>query len=288
MSISAYQNTPLLDYSVAPYFLPVLSAPTLLAGDYYTQTLWPATMQGTLRTDEVIHSSVVNGTLVFELKCQPSKADVTIVGNNYSLVPRVGTNGPDVFTYTVTQKVWDASSGSMKMVDGTTEETNLVTLTILPVNQPPVPTVDKQLAVVVSSTLESNKLEPSSGVDADGHKVTYTLITAPQFGTFRFVAGDNTTATGDSTFVYTSGGAAGKESLLYQVDDCTENADLRSLEDQVSDAAWNRLNCMKGLFTGKIQISVTSTDALPDVDVGTMTLYEDQEVHRRRGRPHQG
>ena len=181
----------------------VPSAPASLAGDYYTSEAWPPVMKGTLRTQEP--SSAV---LVYELKCQPSKADIVIDGNNYTLWPRQGENGPDVFTYTVTQTRWDDSTQTMIPVEGTTPETNQVSLTILPVNQPPVPTSDTQLAVVISSTLDSNKMEPASGVDVDGHKVTYRLVSTPQYGTFRFVAGDNTTATGDSTYVYTSGNVA--------------------------------------------------------------------------------
>jgi hypothetical protein len=225
----------------------------------------------------VIHSSVVNGTLVFELKCLSSKADVSIVGNQYTLVPRVGENGPDVFTYTVRQMMWDTVLKQLVMVEGTQEETNQVTLTILPVNQPPESTFDTQLAVVVSSTLGNNKLEPATGLDVDGHIVTYRLLTVPQFGTFRFVAGNNFTATGDSTFVYTSGTASGTDILQYEVDDCSENADLKTLADQaLATGGWNRMNCMldKGATRGQIQIAVTSTDALPDVDVGAVTLDE--------------
>ena len=69
--------------------------------------------------------------------------------------------------------------------------------------------------------------------------------------------------------------------LEYEVDDCTENTGLIALEDQVPGAAWNRMNCMKGLSRGTIQISVTTSDALPDLDAGTMTLYEDQTVHQQ-------
>ena len=274
MSISTYENTPLVDYSNAPYTLPQLSAPSSLSGDYYTHQAWPPIMKGTLRTQESIQPETVNGSLSYELKCRPSKADVVIVGNNYTLTPRVGQNGPDVFTYTVTQMRWDATNNKNVRVEGTTEETNQVTLTILPVNQPPQATTDANYAVVISSTLDNVKLAPATGTDADGHKVTFTLTTVPQYGTFRFVSGDNETATGDSSFVYTSGASAGTETLEYEVDDCESGDGLVALDDQ--GAAWNRLNCMKGLNRGRITISVTSSDALPDVEAGLLTLLEDQ------------
>ena len=279
MSISTYENTPELNFGSSPFLLKPLAAPASLSGDYSTHIAWPPVMSGTLHTTEVNDPSVVNGSLVFELKCQPTKASVTIVGNQYTLEPLIGENGPDVFTYTVRQMKYDTATGSMVLVQGTTGETNQVTLTVLPVNQPPQPTTDTQLAVVISSALQDHKLEPASGLDSDGHKVTYRIITAPKYGSFRFVAGDNATATGDSTFVYTSGVAAGTETLEYEVDDCVENSDLRPLEDQVPGADWNRLNCMKGLIRGFLTVTVTATDALPDVVAGAVTLAEDQAEH---------
>jgi hypothetical protein len=58
MSISTYENTPLLDYSAARYLLPQLPAtplPASIAADYLTQQAWPPIMRGTLRTDEAGH-----------------------------------------------------------------------------------------------------------------------------------------------------------------------------------------------------------------------------------------
>lgn len=55
MSISTYENTPLLNYSAGVYALPARTAPTQFAGDYETKQAWPPIMTGTLRTAEVRH-----------------------------------------------------------------------------------------------------------------------------------------------------------------------------------------------------------------------------------------
>lgn len=219
---------------------------------------------------------------MYELRCLPSKATVNVDPNSngtYTLTPTVGKRGQDVFTYTVTQMRWDGSPPKLVTVEGTTPETNQVSLTILPVNQPPEATTTSTFAVRVSETLTAVKLMPATGRDVDGHLVTYRLVSKPTLGTFSFVATSSNVSTGDPSFVYTAGAVTGTETIRYTVDDCSENTDLVALEDQVAGAAWNRLNCMSGATEGSITIQITATNSLPAVKQGSMTLVEDQSPY---------
>ena len=132
----------------------------------------------------------------------------------------------------------------------------------------------KELATVFTESLTTT-LEPAA--DADGHILTYTILSSIDIGIIRFTANNNNVSSFNPQFTFTPDGQ-GSVNVTYTVDDCTGNT-LIALADQYNNGVfmYNRSNCLNA--TGNILLTSRAPSGLPGVIAGTLALQEDQAVY---------
>ncbi|WJH42182.1 Ig-like domain-containing protein [Aliirhizobium terrae] len=138
--------------------------------------------------------------LTYGLGAQAVHGTVTVNRDGtYTYVPTLNYNGTDTFIYTVS--------------DGRSTSTYTVTITVDPVNDPPVGS-DTSVSVPEGETI-TGALPPAT--DPEGQPIVYGLGTGPRHGTV--------TINPDGTYTYTpADGYSGSDSFTYTISDGTSVA----------------------------------------------------------------
>ncbi|HET8529293.1 MAG TPA: Ig-like domain-containing protein, partial [Gaiellaceae bacterium] len=142
---------------------------------------------------------------------QPQHGTVSLTGSTVQYTPAPDYNGPDGFTYTV------CDDGSTNGRPDPLCATGSVTLTVTPVNDPPVPTADQATVAEDSSVLVDVVANDSAGpADEAGQTLTLQSVGAP---------GRGTAVVKNGKLLYTpSPDANGPDTVTYTVcDDGTTN-----------------------------------------------------------------
>jgi VCBS repeat-containing protein len=179
-----------------------VSDPSAAADAYTTleDTVLNVAAPGVLANDTDVDGDPLTSILV----SAPSNGSLTFNANgSFSYTPNVNYNGPDSFTY----KANDGSLDSAPI---------LVSLTITPVNDPPVS--DPSAAADAYTTAEDTVLNVAApGVlandtDVDGDPLTSILVSGPSHGSLTFNA--------DGSFSYTpNANYNGSDSFTYKAND---------------------------------------------------------------------
>ncbi len=164
----------------------------------------PVATAVTATTDEdtavtfTLTASDPNGdALTYSIATQPAHGSVTRAGNQATYTPAADYHGTDSFTWSVT--------------DGTSSVTTSATITVKPVNDPP---------VASSGTLTTAEGTASSvglvATDADGDQLTYAVGTQPAHGSVSLSG---------STLTYTpAAGYAGPDSFTFTASDAVSTS----------------------------------------------------------------
>ncbi len=149
-----------------------------------------STMEDTPLAITLAGSDVDGDALGFAILQAPAHGQLTGTAPNLTYVPNANYNGPDSFTFLVS----DASLSSAPAT---------VTLDVTPVNDPPA-----ALPLVVSTLEDTPVAVTLSGSDVDGNALTYAVIQAPAHGTLTGVAPNltyvpNADFNGQDNFIYT-------------------------------------------------------------------------------------
>ena len=127
-------------------------------------------------------------TLSFTVTSGPSHGALTGTGANRTYTPATDYHGPDSFEFTVH--------------DGHVGTPGTVTITVLPVNDPPV-----AVSQSVETLEDAAKAIPLTGSDVDGDPLTYRVVSGPAHGVLTGTAPDLTYVpaagyTGPDTFTF--------------------------------------------------------------------------------------
>jgi hypothetical protein len=138
---------------------PVNDAPVALAQSATTDedTAVAITLAGT---------DVDGDSLTYTVVQQPTKGTLSGTAPNLTYQPALNYNGPDSFTFRVTDP------------SGVTSNVATVSLTVRPVNDAPV-----ALAQSVATNEDTAVAITLAGTDVDGDSLTYTVVQAPAHGT---------------------------------------------------------------------------------------------------------
>ncbi|WPU66948.1 tandem-95 repeat protein [Peredibacter starrii] len=182
---------------------PVNDAPTLGA----TQSV--STNEDTALSITLNAGADVEGTTLTYVKLtNPTDGTLTCTGGTSracTYTPNANFNGTDTFTYNV-------SDGALSSTTAT------VTITVTPINDPPVPGANQSVAVT-EDTPASFTINAGSDIDVPAQTLSYILITAPTKGTLSncIVTGSYTT---DRVCDYTpNANVNGTDTLTYKVYD---------------------------------------------------------------------
>ena len=199
---SADSNTATVNITITPVNDPPVSDPSAAADAYTTleDTVLNVPAPGLLANDTDVDGDALTSILV----SGPSNGSLTFnADGSFSYTPNLNYNGPDSFTY----KANDGSLDSAAI---------LVSLTITPVNDPPVS--DPSAAADAYTTLEDTVLNVAApGVlandtDVDGDALTSILVSGPSHGSLIFNA--------DGSFSYTpNANYNGPDSFTYKAND---------------------------------------------------------------------
>jgi large repetitive protein len=184
-------------------------------------------------------SPPVNGTVTLD----------TAIGA-FIYTPNPNFNGTDTFTYQVT--------------DGTaTSNLATVTLTVTPVNDPPVAANDSYITNENTTLSVPGASLLANDTDVDGDALTASLVGGPAHGAVTF----NT----DGSFTYTpAANFTGTDSFTYQLNDGTANSNVATVSLTVSPTAEADLSVLKTVDNPTpnvgdlITFIVTLTDVGPD------------------------
>ncbi|WP_408095930.1 Ig-like domain-containing protein [Peredibacter sp. HCB2-198] len=182
---------------------PVNDAPTLAA----TQSV--STNEDTALNITLNAGSDIEGsTLTYVKLTNPANGTLTCTGGTSracTYTPNANFTGTDTFTYNV-------SDGALSSTTAT------VTITVNPVNDPPVPGANQSVAVT-EDTLASFTINAGTDIDVPAQTLSYILITAPTKGTLSncIVTGSYST---DRICDYTpNANATGTDTITYKVYD---------------------------------------------------------------------
>src|SRR5262249_10536139 len=150
-------------------------------------------------TGNLLATDVDSTTLTYSIVAPPTNGTVTITNaatRASTYRPKFNLKGPDTFTY----KASDASLDS---------NTAKVTITVTPVNDPPVPSPLVQELTTPEDTPISGQLAAN---DPEGDPVTFTLEAGPSNGTLTLAADGKFTFTPNANF-------SGLAQFLYRASD---------------------------------------------------------------------
>lgn len=159
-----------------------------------------------------------NSTLSIFSITQGAHGVVTIEpGNLVKYTPQSGYEGPDQFSYTITDGQGSLASAFVYITVGTPQT-----------NQPPI-AVGDTATVVESQSVIINVL--ANDTDADGDALTVTIVSAPTHG--------SAVVNGDNTITFTADSYVGEVQLTYQIDD-GQATDTATVTITVTAAAANQ------------------------------------------------
>jgi VCBS repeat-containing protein len=194
---------------------PVNDAPVAFDDSYSTAEDQPLTVSapGILTNDTDADGDLLNVRLVDS----PATGVLTLNANgSFTYTPAADFHGTDLFTY----EAWDASVGSTKAT---------VTITVTPVNDPPVAANDSYLATEDTVlTIAAPGLLANDG-DVDGDGLTARLIGGPAHGT--------ATVNADGSFTYTpAANYHGPDSFTYRARDAVADSNPATVSLTVAAA----------------------------------------------------
>jgi hypothetical protein len=117
----------------------------------------------------LIGTDADNDLLTFKILTAPAKGELIGVAPHLTYTPWSNTNGSDIFTFRVS--------------DGHLAATNVVYITIIPVNDPPI--ADPQAITTMKDSATNIVL---SGSDVEGDALTFQIVTPPAHGVLQGAA----------------------------------------------------------------------------------------------------
>ncbi|MFN8219808.1 MAG: Ig-like domain-containing protein [Fimbriimonadales bacterium] len=147
-------------------------------------------------------------TLSYTVVDQPTHGTLTGTAPNLTYHPAADYHGPDSFTFKVNDEEVDSATAT-------------VSITVDPVNDAPV--ADSQS---VSTAEDTAKAITMVANDVDGDSLTYTIVTAPQFGTLTGT-GANRTYTPNLNF-------NGNDSFTFKANDGTADSNIATVSITVT------------------------------------------------------
>ena len=127
-------------------------------------------------------------TLTVTAVTQGANGTVTTNGTTMTYTPNANYNGPDTYTYTITD------NGTTNGVADPKTGTATVNVTVTPVND--APTANSQ---AVTTNEDTAKVITLSGADIDSAALTFSIVTGPAHGTLSAITGTTCTPAGAGT-----------------------------------------------------------------------------------------
>ena len=225
------------------------------------------TPEDTAVSGTVTSSDIDGGAPSYAVATGASNGSVTMDANgNYTYTPNANYNGPDSFTYTVS----DGEGGS---------DTETVSITVTPVNDPPVAGDDS-----FTTNEDTNLMGSVAGNDSDVdmNVLTFTLLAGPAHGTVAMAP--------NGTFVYDpAANYFGPDSFTYTVSDGQGGSDTATVSitvTSVNDApvCSAAAPTMSVIWPPNHQMVSVGVLGLTDVDgdavsVSITTIYQDEPTN---------
>src|SRR5439155_1195621 len=190
------------------------------------------TAEDTAKAIVLAATDVDGDALTYSVVSGPAHGVLSGTAPNVTYTPAANYNGPDSFTF--------------KANDGTlNSNVAAVTITVTPVNDPPVAANDSYTTVRRTTLTVVAPGVPGNDIDVDGDVLTATVVTGPTHGTL--------TLNTDGGLTYApSGNFTGTDSFIYKASDGTAQSN-----------------------TATVTLTVTFVNHAPVADPATVTTAED-------------
>ncbi len=182
---------------------------------------------------------------------QPARGVVTFAGSVATYTPVANFNGPDAFTYTIT--------------DGTSSATGTVNINVTAVNDAPVAVDDARNVVEETPTIIAAL---ANDTDIDGDTLVFSSVTAPAHGTAQ-LAGGIVTYTPATNYV-------GPDGFDYTINDGNGGADVGHVTinvTNVNDAPVARADTIATDENTAVTANVVANDTDADGDALTVQSF---------------
>jgi len=147
-------------------------------------------------------SDIENNTLTYSIVSSPTHGTLSGSGATITYTPAANYFGSDTFTF--------------KANDGSDSNIATVTITVTPVNDPPVAS-----NVSVTTPEDVSVIVPLAGTDIENNTLVYTIVTPPSFGTLSG-GGGNPTYIPNANY-------NGPDSFSYKVNDGTADSNIATV-----------------------------------------------------------